>query len=368
MPGAEQMATIAAAHASGFHHIVSTAQSLYTLADDSVAQAASSQSGGAFGFLAEGFEAFLKVLESGLEKAGVPYSYGFAIILLTLLVKAATFPLSKKSMESTMAMQAVAPRVKELQAKYANDPETLQLETARLYKNAGINPLAGCLPTLATIPVFIGLYRALTKAADDGLLTSGFFWIPSLGGPTSMAMRQAGTGLSWLFPFQDGQPPIGWHDAVAYLVLPVLLVASQYVSQKIVSPQSNDPQQQQTQAILGFIPFMIGWFSLNVPSGLTLYWFVNNIISTAMQIYMKKTIKVELPAMAAASSDGAGPIIDVSSSVIKPKEDRVKKASGKELGSRALELAAAMVPLLFMQMLYYPTIGRGCLLCPERNS
>jgi YidC/Oxa1 family membrane protein insertase len=62
-------------------------------------------------------------------------------------------------MESTLAMQAVAPRVKELQAKYANDPETLQLETARMYKTAGINPLAGCLPTLATIPVFIGLYR-----------------------------------------------------------------------------------------------------------------------------------------------------------------------------------------------------------------
>jgi YidC/Oxa1 family membrane protein insertase len=67
-----------------------------------------------------------------------------------------------------------------------------------------------------------------------------------------------GTGLSWLYPFQDGQPPIGWHDAGAYLVLPVLLVVSQYISQKIVSPQTNDPQQQQTQAILGFIPFMIG--------------------------------------------------------------------------------------------------------------
>ena len=90
-----------------------------------------------------------------------------------------------------MAMQAVQPRVKELQAKYANEPETLQVETARLYKNAGINPLAGCLPTLATIPVFIGLYRALTKAADDGLLTSGFFWIPSLAGPSSLAARQA---------------------------------------------------------------------------------------------------------------------------------------------------------------------------------
>jgi len=69
----------------------------------------------------------------------------------------------------------------------------------------------------------------------------------------------------------------------------------------------------------------LGWFSLNVPSGLTLYWFINNIISTAMQIYMKKTIKVELPAMAAASSDAAGPIIDVSGTVNKPKEDRVKK-------------------------------------------
>eukprot|EP00878_Enallax_costatus_P013245 GHUV01013847.1.p1 GENE.GHUV01013847.1~~GHUV01013847.1.p1 ORF type:complete len:328 (+),score=122.55 GHUV01013847.1:184-1167(+) len=237
-------------------------------------------------------------------------------------------------MESTIAMQAVAPRVKELQAKYANEPEKLQVETAQLYKSAGINPLAGCLPTLATIPVFIGLYRALTKAADDGLLTSGFFWIPSLGGPTSMASRQAGTGLSWLFPFENGQPPIGWKDAVAYLVLPALLIVSQYVSQKIISPKTDDPQQKQTQAILQFIPLMIGWFSLNVPSGLTLYWFVNNIISTAMQMYMKNTIKFDLPPATAAAGTGPSPIIDVTGTVIKPKEDREKKASGQELGSR----------------------------------
>ncbi|KAF6252421.1 inner membrane ALBINO3-like protein 2, chloroplast precursor [Scenedesmus sp. NREL 46B-D3] len=328
LPGSEQLTDLAVKAAS----VAGVTQALYVLSDDSVTDAASSSSGGAFGFLTNGFEAFLKVLEGGLSAAGVPYSYGFAIILLTLLVKAATYPLSKKSMESTLAMQAVAPRVKELQAKYANDPETLQLETARMYKTAGINPLAGCLPTLATIPVFIGLYRALTKAADEGLLTSGFFWIPSLGGPSSMAAQKAGSGLSWLFPFVDGHPPIGWHDAGAYLVLPVLLVASQFISQKIVSPQSTDPQQQQTQAILGFIPFMIGWFSLNVPSGLTLYWFVNNIISTAMQIYMKKTIKVDMPPLAAAGD--ANGIIDVTSEVIKPKEDRERKVTGKELGSR----------------------------------
>ncbi len=233
-----------------------------------------------------------------------------------------------------MAIQALQPRVKELQARYANDAEALQLETARLYRDNQVNPLAGCLPTLATIPVFIGLYRALTKAADDGLLTSGFFWIPSLGGPTSLASRQAGAGLSWLFPFVDGAPPIGWGSASAYLVLPVLLVVSQYVSQKVVSPQQNtDPNQAGAQAVLKFIPFMIGWFSLNVPSGLTLYWLVNNILSTAQQLYMKRSIQ---PALASAGGGGgSGGVIDTTATaVVNPKEERVKKVTGKELGSR----------------------------------
>ena len=73
-----------------------------------------------------------------------------------------------------------------------------------------------------------------------------------------LLLVKQGTGLSWLFPFVDGHPPIGWTTAAAYLVLPVLLVISQYLSQKLVSPQSQDPAQQQTQAILKFIPFMIG--------------------------------------------------------------------------------------------------------------
>lgn len=150
-----------------------------------------------------------------------------------------------------------------------------------------------------------------------------------------MAARQAGSGLAWLFPFVDGAPPIGWHDAVSYLILPVLLIISQWASQKLVTPPNNDPAQQQTQAILGFLPLMIGWFSLNVPSGLTLYWFINNIISTSMQLYMRKIIKVDIPALSSeGAGGGAGGIIDVSSTVIKPKEERSKQASGKELGTR----------------------------------
>ena len=117
------------------------------------------QDNGWFGWLADGFEAILKVLDSGLEQLNVPYSYGFAIILLTVMVKVATYPLSKAQVESTISMQALQPRVRELQARYKNDPEKLQLETARVYREAGVNPLAGCLPTIATIPVFIGLYK-----------------------------------------------------------------------------------------------------------------------------------------------------------------------------------------------------------------
>ena len=241
-------------------------------------------------------------IDGGLEKIGVPYSYGYAILALTLLVKLVTFPLTKKQVEGSIQMQAIQPRVKELQAMYANDPERLQMETARLYKEANFNPLAGCLPTFATLPVFIGLYRALSNAAAEGLLTDGFYWIPSLGGPASIASRTDGTGFNWLTDFSSGAPPLGWHDTIAYLILPVLLVVSQSASQKIMQPeqQSTDPSQQQTQAILKFLPLMIGFFSLNVPAGLTLYWFANNILSTAQTVYLRKTTKAPEAAPAGA--------------------------------------------------------------------
>ncbi|KAJ6431047.1 hypothetical protein OIU84_018531 [Salix udensis] len=236
-------------------------------------------------------ESTLKVLKDGLSSVHVPYAYGFAIILLTVLVKAATFPLSKKQVESAMSMRSLQPQIKAIQQRYAGDQERIQLETARLYKLAGINPLAGCLPTLATIPVWIGLYRALSNVANEGLLTEGFFWIPSLAGPTTIASRQNGSGISWLFPFVDGHPPLGWSDTVAYLVLPVILVVSQYISVEIMQssqPQSDDPNVKNSQAITKFLPLMIGYFSLSVPSGLSLYWLTNNILSTAQQVWLQK--------------------------------------------------------------------------------
>ncbi|XP_050936366.1 inner membrane protein PPF-1, chloroplastic isoform X2 [Cucumis melo] len=276
---------------------------LYTLADAAVAVDSTvsggatstspditvQKNGGWFGFISEAMEVVLKVLKGGLEAVHVPYSYGFAIILLTIIVKVATLPLTKQQVESTLAMQNLQPKIKAIQQRYAGNQERIQLETSRLYRQAGVNPLAGCLPTLATIPVWIGLYQALSNVANEGLLTEGFFWIPSLGGPTTIAARQSGAGISWLLPFVDGHPPLGWSDTAAYLVLPVLLVVSQYVSMEIMKPpQTDDPAQKNTLLIFKFLPLMIGYFSLSVPSGLSIYWFTNNVLSTAQQVWLRK--------------------------------------------------------------------------------
>ncbi|KAM5583708.1 inner membrane protein PPF-1, chloroplastic [Rosa sericea] len=274
---------------------------LYTLADAAVAVDpttsgagdaavdATQKSGGWFGFISDAMEFVLKILKDGLSAVHVPYAYGFAIILLTVIVKVATLPLTKQQVESTLAMQNLQPKLKAIQERYKGNQERIQLETSRLYKQAGVNPLAGCLPTLATIPVWIGLYQALSNVANEGLLTEGFFWIPSLGGPTTIAARQSGSGISWLFPFVDGHPPLGWSDTAAYLVLPVLLVVSQFVSMELMKPpQTDDPTQKNTLLVFKFLPLMIGYFSLSVPSGLSIYWFTNNVLSTAQQVWLRK--------------------------------------------------------------------------------
>ncbi|KAI8573855.1 hypothetical protein RHMOL_Rhmol01G0307900 [Rhododendron molle] len=209
-----------------FSAIVSRAEGLlYTLADAAVAvdpaastdPAAVQKNGGWFSFIADGMEVVLKV-------------------------------------ESSLAMQNLQPKIKAIQERYKGNQERIQLETSRLYRQAGVNPLAGCFPTLATIPVWIGLYQALSNIANE-----------------------------------DGHPPLGWHDTAAYLVLPVLLVASQFVSMEIMKPpQSDDPAQKNTLLVFKFLPLMIGYFSLSVPSGLSIYWFTNNVLSTAQQVWLKQ--------------------------------------------------------------------------------
>ncbi|XP_020199568.3 inner membrane protein PPF-1, chloroplastic [Aegilops tauschii subsp. strangulata] len=333
---------------------------LYTVADAAVAAAPGvAADGGAkeaaaagdwFAGITGSMETVLKVLKDGLLTLHVPYPYGFAIILLTVLIKGATFPLTKKQVESALAMRSLQPQVKAIQERHAGDQERIQLETAHIYKLSGVDPLAGCLPTLVTIPVWIGLYKALSNVANEGLLTEGFFWIPSLAGPTTIAARESGQGISWLFPFTDGHPPLGWSDTMAYLVLPILLVISQYLSAQIMqSSQSNDPSQQGAQAAVKFLPLLIGYFALSVPSGLSLYWLTNNVLSSAQQVWLQKLggaknpVQEYIDKLAREESTNVGKYEPADKSEVlpkagKPQPGQVPKPSEPQRGGRFKKL------------------------------
>merc|ERR1719424_2749591 len=216
---------------------------------------------------------------------GVQEAWGPSIIGFTVAVKLLTFPLTKVQIESTTKMQAIAPAAKVLQDKYKErDSARLNSELQKLYQDNQVNPLAGCLPAVAQIPLFIGLYRSLLNLANDNVLSESFLFLPSLEGP----VRSYTEGIGWLTEWVDGAPKLGWADTLAYLILPVVLVASQYASSALLTPKTDDPAQAQSQQILKFLPLMIGWFSLSVPSGLGLYWITNNVVTTATTLLIRK--------------------------------------------------------------------------------
>lgn len=265
----------------------------------------------------------LVFFDKGLASVGIPYAFGFAIILFTLLVRGATFPLNMQQIKSSKAMQELQPQLKALQEKHKNDKEKLAQAQMALYKEAGVNPLGGCLPMLVQMPIWFALYRSLIQLSHEGLLDEGFFWIPSLAGPVS----ERGVGIGWLWPFP---PAIGWPDAIAYLIMPVFLVVSQLYMQKLMTPPSSDPQQAQMQGIMKFMPLMFGYFALVVPSGLTLYWFTSNILGVA-QHYFTKTQVGEKPVAAGAALSGSGASASVSAvaPVAATSGENKKKKDGK---------------------------------------
>lgn len=222
----------------------------------------------------------LVFFDEALISIRVPYAFGFAIILFTVVIRAATFPLNMQQIKSSKAMQELQPQLKAMQEKFKGDREKLAQEQMRLYKEHGVNPLGGCLPMIVQMPIWFALYQALIQLAGEGLLSEGFFWIPSLAGPVS----SYGGGMGWLWPLP---PSIGWVNAIAYLVMPVLLIVSQFYTQKLMTPPSSDPQQAQMQNIMKFMPLMFGYISLIVPSGLTLYWFTSNLLGVAQHYFTR---------------------------------------------------------------------------------
>ena len=214
-------------------------------------------------------------------------NWGIAIILLTLIVKILFFPLTKKSSMATLRMQAVAPKIKELQAKYKDNRQKLNAEMAELYKKEGYNPLSGCLPMLLQIPIFFAMYSLFNNHFD---LRGAMFipgWIPDLSQPE-------GWQLSFSIPL------IG-----DYLrLLPFIYVGSQLIYGK-VTQVPNQQSTTQTKIMLYVMPIAFFFILYNVPSGLLVYWIFSNIFTLVQQIIIQKYI---LPKQAGKTSDAA-PVI-----------------------------------------------------------
>jgi len=251
----------------------------------------------------------LMFLNRLIASAGISYSYGWAIIALTIIIKLVTLPLTFKQMQSTKAMQELQPRLQELQKKYAKDRETLAQKQMELYREAGINPMGGCLPMLIQFPILIGLYSALYRLAGIGeLVGQRFFWIPDLSFP------DVATGTKWL---GEAWKARDWHQLIAYLILPILLVITQIVLQKMTqatTATSGDSQQGMMNQMMLLMSLMFGWITLSVPSGLALYWVVSNLLSLIQQYFMLRSFQpapvtagsAPSPRKVAASSDSEG--------------------------------------------------------------
>lgn len=281
-----------------------------SLADaaDAAATAAKDDNGW-FGFLEGPIEFILGLIHQALVGVGMDAdAWGLTIIVMTVIIKLATYPLTKQQLESTNKMQALQPTIKEIQAKYQSNPEVMNQKIAQIYQTNEVNPLAGCIPSLLQIPIFIGLYRAVLTLAKDDKLNEPFLWLPNLEGPTYGA--DPAHASDWLFKgWANGAPMLGWDDTLAFLTIPVVLVLSQSLSMNLMS---NKDQEQ--PAFLQFLPLLIGWFSLNVPAALGIYWVANNFITTALTLQIRSSFSPMTPVV----PSGGGAVMDVETKSFTP--------------------------------------------------
>lgn len=203
------------------------------------------------GFLADIMRICLQYAYELTKDLGFP-SYGIAIIVLTVIIKTALLPLAVKQIKSMKAMQEIQPKMQEIQKKYKNDPKKLREEMSKLYRDNGASPMSGCLPLLIQMPFLVAIYYALQGFNYDPAHES-FLWLESLAVPDST------------------------------YILPIISAVSTFIISWQTTPK-NAPSNQKTMLLV--MPLMIGWMSLNFPSGLVIYWIVVNLYQLVQQTIM----------------------------------------------------------------------------------
>jgi YidC/Oxa1 family membrane protein insertase len=217
-------------------------------------------------------------------------NYGWSLIILAAMVKAVFWPLNTMQFKSIQKTQALQPRIAALRERFKNDKERLNQETMALYKELGVNPLAGCFPMLLQTPILFSVYWL---GIGDKQLFSDQHWL------------WIGSAVSSLVPHNILAANLAQPD---YLLLALYMV-SMYVSVRTTSPAA-DPAQAQQQKIMAFIsPVMIGYFGFKYawPSALILYWLFFNLFSIAQQVYLIRRHPPGSAATAIASGGAVAP-------------------------------------------------------------
>ncbi|MFH1800623.1 MAG: membrane protein insertase YidC [Candidatus Omnitrophota bacterium] len=223
---------------------------------------------GFFGLFKMGILATMKFLNQ------YTHNFGWALVLLTLLIKLIFAPLTHLSYASMKKMQTLAPKMKAIQERHKKDPAKSQQEIMALYRRNKVNPMMGCLPMLIQIPVFMAMFQLLPEAIElHGAPFIG--WIKDLSAPDHFMM----------LPFTV--PLLGWNSLN---ILPILMAASQVWYQKLMPAQPGSSPEQQT--IMNIMPVFFGFICYNMPSGLTLYWTLQNVFSIIQQTFINRIVIV----------------------------------------------------------------------------
>ena len=232
------------------------------------------------------FSLFSTLLSSLLHiLQSVVGNYAIAIILLTVVVRGAMFPLSRKAAVNAQRMQELAPEMKKIAEKYKDDMEGRLKAQQALQKKVGFNPLAGCLPMFLQLPIFMGLYRALSVDIDlrQKPMWSPNGWASNLAAPDQFTFwgdwmweTIAGRGTGWLGPYLN--------------LLPLIVVVLFITQQKLFMPPATDEQTAMTQKVMTFMTLFMGLFFFRVPAGLCVYFIASSLWGIAERLIVKRTL------------------------------------------------------------------------------
>jgi YidC/Oxa1 family membrane protein insertase len=221
-------------------------------------------------------------------------------------IRSCLIPLSIQQNKNAEYMKALKPYINEIKVKFKDNENARNAATGKLFEDANQNPLAGCATSLIQLPVLLGLYRGIRLLAGEGQLQEPFLWIPSLEGPVTPPDFRGTDWLTsgWTTDAITGYPVpgMGWETTLAFLAMPMLLVVLQSITLRVLSPPKDENMSEeeaktfeQTQLVFKFLPLMLGFFALQVPAGLTIYWVTTNLFTLSQSLAVRAYFKANPP-------------------------------------------------------------------------